>query len=250
MKTGLEGKVALVTGGSRGIGRACVQALAAEGAHVVLTYAGNQAAAEETVAAVESVGGTATAVQSDASDPAAAKALIDLISRDHGALHVLVANAGISIDGLLLRFKDEDLEKIFRTNVFGPFYLCRAAARLMMKSKYGRVILMGSVVGAMGNTGQTAYAGSKAALVGMARSLAQELASRKITANVIAPGFIATDMTSDMSEDMKAKLVQAIPSGELGSSEDIAAATVFLASEGARYITGTVLHVNGGLHMA
>ncbi|HJL40425.1 MAG TPA: 3-oxoacyl-ACP reductase family protein [Myxococcales bacterium LLY-WYZ-16_1] len=249
MDTGLKDKVAVVTGGSRGIGRACVEALAREGAKVVLTYAGNQTAAEETVAAVRAAGGEAVAVRSDAADPAAAKALVDRIQKDFGALHVLVANAGISVDGLLMRYKDEDLQRIFATNVYGPFFLCRAAARLMMKSKYGRIILMGSVVGSMGNTGQTAYAGTKAALVGMARSMAKELASRHITANVVAPGFIETDMTSELTEDMKAQLTSQIPSGELGRGHDVAAAAVFLAGEGARYITGHVLHVNGGLAM-
>lgn len=246
MQLGLEGKVALVTGGSRGIGRACVLALAREGAKVVFTYAGNQTAADETA---QAAGGNARAVKSDVSDPDAAKALVDDVVAQEGALHILVNNAGISLDGLLMRYKDADLARIFATNVFGPFYLCRAAARPMMKAKFGRIIMMGSVVGQMGNTGQAAYASTKAALDGMAKSLAKELASRNITANVIAPGFIATDMTAEMTEDAKKALTDMVPSGTLGRVEDIADATCFLASENARYITGTVLDVNGGLFM-
>ena len=248
MDLGLEGKIALVTGGSRGIGRACVVALAREGARVVFTYAGNAKAAEETLAAA--TGGHATAIQRDVSDPGGAKALVDELVKSHGGLHILVNNAGISLDGLLMRYKDEDLERSFETNVFGAFYLCRAAARPMMKARTGRIIMMGSVVGASGNVGQTVYAGTKAALDGMAKSLAKELASRHITANVVAPGFIQTDMTNEMSEDAKKALVQMVPSGELGRVEDIADAVCYLASDSARYVTGQVLHVNGGLYMA
>lgn len=247
MDLGLDGKVALVTGGSRGIGRACVVALARERAKVVFTYAGNVKAAEETVAATD---GKAVAIQSDVSDPEGAKALIDEVVKTQGGLHVLVNNAGISLDGLLMRYKDEDLQRSFATNVFGAFYLCRAAARPMMKARSGRIIMMGSVVGASGNVGQTVYAGTKAALDGMAKSLAKELASRNITANVIAPGFIQTDMTNEMSEDAKKALVEMVPSGELGKVEDIADAVCYLASDSARYVTGQVLHVNGGLYMA
>jgi 3-oxoacyl-[acyl-carrier protein] reductase len=249
MDLGIEGKVALVTGGSRGIGRACVLALAREGADVVFTYAGNQAAAEETVAAAKGMGKEVEARRSDVSRPEAVKELMDGLGKSKGALHILVNNAGISIDGLLMRYKDEDLARIFATNVFGPFYLCRAAARLMMKAKFGRIIMMGSVVGESGNVGQAAYAATKSAVDGMAKSLAKELATRNITANVVAPGFIATDMTSEMGEDAMKALTAMIPSGELGRGEDIADAVCFLASDSARYITGHVLHVNGGMYM-
>jgi len=249
MDLGLNGKIALVTGGSRGIGRACVFALAREGAKVVFTFAGNQAAADETVAAAGALSGTVEAKKSDVADPESAKALVGEVVQAHGALHILVNNAGLALDGLLMRYKDEDLERIFRTNVFGAFYLCRAAARPMMKAKFGRIIMMGSVVGEMGNVGQAAYAGTKAALDGIAKSIAKELATRGITANVVAPGFIQTDMTDAMTDDAKKMLVEMVPTQSLGTVEDVAEAVLFLASERARYITGHVLDVNGGLYM-
>jgi len=249
MDLGLDGKTAIVTGGSRGIGRGCVLALAREGVDVVFTYAGNRAAADETVSMASDLAGSASAVKSDVSDPEAAKALVDETVKSRGQLHILVNNAGVALDGLLMRYKDDDLDRIFRTNVFGSFYLCRAAARPMMKAKFGRIIMMGSVVGQMGNVGQTAYAGTKAALAGMAKSIAKELATRGVTANVVAPGFIQTDMTDAMTDDAKKALKEMVPTQTLGSVDDIADAVVFLASERARYITGHVLDVNGGLYM-
>jgi len=249
MDLGLKDKVALVTGGSRGIGRGCVLALAREGAKVTFTFAGNEAAANATVEAASGLAGSVEARKSDVSDPVAAKALVDEVVKAHGALHVLVNNAGVALDGLLMRYKDEDLDRIFRTNVFGAFYLCRAAARPMMKAKFGRIIMMGSVVGQMGNVGQAAYAGTKAALDGFAKSMAKELATRNITANVVAPGFVQTDMTDAMTDDAKKQLMEMVPMQSLGTVEDIAEAVVFLASERARYITGHVLDVNGGLYM-
>jgi 3-oxoacyl-[acyl-carrier protein] reductase len=249
MDSGLEGKVALVTGGSRGIGRACVLALAREGAHVTFTYAGNEAAANATVDAASDSPGRVEAKRSDAADPEAAKLLVADVVKRQGSLHILVNNAGLALDGLLMRYKDEDLDRIFRTNVFGAFYLCRAAARPMMKARFGRIIMMGSVVGEMGNVGQAAYAGTKAALDGIAKSIAKELATRNITANVVAPGFIQTDMTDAMSDEAKKQLIEMVPTQSLGTVEDVAEAVVFLASERARYITGHVLDVNGGLYM-
>ncbi len=249
MELGLQGKVALVTGGSRGIGRACVVALAREGVHVVLSYASNAQAAEDTVAAAKEAGGQAEAVAFNVGDPAAGKNAVDEIVKKHGGLHILVNNAGISIDGLIMRFKDDDLTRSFETNVFGPFYLARAAARPMMKARWGRIIMMGSVVGEMGNVGQSAYASTKAALGGMCKSLARELGSRGVTANVIAPGFIETDMTKSMTEEMSQALVANIPSGSMGHPDDIANAVLYLASDAARYVTGHVLNVNGGLYM-
>jgi len=249
MQTGLEGKIALVTGGSRGIGRACCLALAKEGADVTFTYGSNEAAATETVAAIEAAGGKASAVRFDVGDPEACKTAIADLVKAKGALHILVNNAGVSIDGLLMRYKDEDLEKIFRTNVHGPFFLTRAAARPMMKAKWGRIIMMGSVVGEMGNTGQAAYAATKAALDGMAKSMARELASRNITCNVVAPGFIGTDMTDSLPEEVKSHMLANIPLGQMGAAEDVANAVTFLASDAARYVTGHVLHVNGGMYM-
>lgn len=245
----LSGRVALVTGGSRGIGRAIALALAREGADVTLAYGASQAAAEEVVREVASHGGTAQAVAFDVKDPEAGKAAVDALVKQKGALHILVNNAGVAIDNLLLRYKDADLELIFRTNVLGPFALTRAAARSMTKARWGRIVNLGSVVGAMGNAGQTAYAATKSALDGLSKSLARELASRNVTCNVVAPGFIATDMTKDLPEASRAKMLESIPLGVMGTPEDIADAVTFLCSERARYITGHVLHVNGGLYM-
>ena len=249
MDLGIAKKIALVTGGSRGIGRACAQALANEGAEVVVGYASNEDAAKKTVADIEAAGGKASSKKLNVGDPAACKETVASIVKDKGGLHILVSNAGISIDGLLARFKDEDLERIFQTNVFGSFYLARAAARPMMKNRWGRIIMMGSVVGQMGNTGQAAYAATKAALPGMAKSIARELASRSVTANVIAPGFIDTDMTAALPQEAQDGLLGQIPSGRMGEPEEIANGVLYLASEQAGYITGQVLHINGGLYM-
>lgn len=245
----MEGRIALVTGGSRGIGRACAIGLAKAGADVTISYTSNEAAAQETVALIQSTGGKAAMRKFDVADSEACQEAVEAIAKDKGGLHILVNNAGVSIDGLLMRYKDEDLEKIFRTNVFGAFYLARAASRPMMKARWGRIVMMGSVVGEMGNTGQTAYAGTKAALDGMAKSLARELASRNITTNVVAPGFINTDMTRALPEAAQKALLEQIPLGAMGAAEDIANAVVFLCSDNAKYITGQVLGVNGGLYM-
>ncbi len=249
MDLGLKDKIALVTGGSRGIGRSIAEGLAREGAKVCFTYTSNEAAAQETVAAIEAAGGKASAKKFDVGDAAAAKAAVDELVKEEGALHILVNNAGVSIDGLLMRYKDEDLARIFQTNVFGAFYLARAAARPMMKSRWGRIVMLGSVVGETGNVGQTAYASTKSALDGMTKSLARELASRNITANVVAPGYIGTDMTSSISDEMKTAMLAAIPAGEMGRPEDIADTVAFLCSERARYVTGQVVNVNGGMYM-
>lgn len=245
----LAGKIALVTGGSRGIGRACALALAKEGADVTIAYASNEEAAKSTIAAIEQAGGKATAAKLDVADPESCKNVVEETVKTKGNLHILVSNAGISIDGLLLRFKDEDFDKVFKTNVYGTFYLIRAASRAMMRAKWGRMIFMGSVVGETGNAGQIPYAGTKAALDGMARSVARELASRNITANVVAPGFVDTDMTKVLPEPVRAATLASIPAGRMGLSEEIADAVAFLASERARYITGQVLNVNGGMYM-
>lgn len=245
----LAGKIALVTGGSRGIGRACALALAKEGADVTVAYASNEEAAKSTIAAIEQAGGKASAAKLDVADPESCKNVVEETVKAKGNLHILVSNAGISIDGLLLRFKDEDFDKVFKTNVYGTFYLIRAASRAMMRAKWGRMIFMGSVVGETGNAGQIPYAGTKAALDGMARSVARELASRNITANVVAPGFVDTDMTKVLPEQVKTAMLASIPAGRMGLSEEIADVVTFLASERARYITGQVLNVNGGMYM-
>ena len=249
MDLGLSGKVALVTGGSRGIGRACAIALAKEGAQVVISYNSNEEAAQSTIASIQELGAQATARRFDVGDPEACKEAVDAIAKDKGGLHILVNNAGVAIDGLLMRFKDEDLVRIFQTNVFGSFYLARAASRHMMKSKWGRIVMMGSVVGEMGNSGQAAYASTKAALNGMAKSIARELASRNITANVVAPGFVDTDMTQALPEESQDLFSSQIPAGRIGMADEIANAVAFLCSERAAYISGQVLNVNGGLYM-
>ena len=240
---------ALITGGSRGIGRACAAALAREGADVVISYSSNEEAAKAAIAAIEQAGGKASARKFDVGDPDACKEAVDAIAKEKGGLHVLVNNAGVAIDGLLMRYKDEDLLKIFQTNVFGSFYLARAASRHMMKSKWGRIVMMGSVVGEMGNTGQAAYAATKSALDGLAKSIARELASRNITANVIAPGFIDTDMTKALPAEAQKALLDSIPAGRMGNAEEIADAVLFLCSDRAAYVSGQVLNVNGGLYM-
>lgn len=245
----LAGKIALVTGGSRGIGRACAIALAREGADVTITYASNEEAAKATVATIEQSGGKASAIKLDVADGAACKSAVESLVKQKGTLHVLVSNAGVAIDGLLLRFKEEDFDTIFKTNVYAAFHLAKAAAGPMMRAKWGRMIFMGSVVGETGNAGQMPYAGTKAALDGMARSIARELASRNITANVVAPGFVETDMTKSLPDETKQTMLSTIPSARMGLSEEIADAVAFLASERARYITGQVLNVNGGLYM-
>jgi 3-oxoacyl-[acyl-carrier protein] reductase len=245
----LDGRIALVTGGSRGIGRACSEALAAQGATVVVNYVKGEAAARATVEAIASAGGKGDVMGFDVADSKAVDAGVDEIVKRHGKIDVLVANAGISIDGLLLRLKDEDLERLWATNVRGSIACARAASRSMMRGRWGRIIFMSSVVGEMGNVGQTAYAATKAALIGAARSIAREYASRSVTANVVAPGYIDTDMTATMTPEQKQQLVKVVPLGRTGSAQDIAAACTYLASEEAGYVTGQVLRVNGGMHV-
>jgi 3-oxoacyl-[acyl-carrier protein] reductase len=245
----LDGKVALVTGGSRGIGRACSEALAKQGATVVVNYVRGEVAAREVADAIEKAGGRAEILGFDVADSAKTEASIEDLIKRHGKLDILVANAGIAIDGLLLRMKDEDLEKLFHTNVRGALVCARAATRSMMRSKAGRILFLSSVVGEMGNAGQTAYAATKAALLGAAKSIAREYASRNITVNVVAPGFIDTDMTSSMTDAQKEQLVKMIPLGRTGTAAETAAACVFLASDEAAYITGQVLRVNGGMYV-
>jgi 3-oxoacyl-[acyl-carrier protein] reductase len=245
----LTGKVALVTGGSRGIGRAAAVALGARGAHVIVNYASNEAAAREVADRIQQTGGNAELAQFDvASGDVAEKAVAEL-ARRLGRLDILVASAGISIDALLLRLKDEDFDRILAVNVKGAVSTARAATKVMMRARSGRVIFLSSVVGEMGNAGQTAYAASKAALLGVTKSLARELASRSITVNAITPGFIDTDMTGALTDEQRAQLASAIPLGRTGKPEEIAAAVVYLASDEAGYITGQALRVNGGMYM-
>jgi 3-oxoacyl-[acyl-carrier protein] reductase len=245
----LDGRIALVTGGSRGIGRACCEALAAQGATVVVNYVKGEAAARSVAEGITAAGGKADVSGFDVADSKAVDAGVDEIVKRLGKVDILIANAGISIDGLLLRLKDEDIEKLWTTNVRGAIASARAASRSMMRGRWGRIIFMSSVVGEMGNAGQTAYAATKAAVIGASRSIAREYASRNITANVVAPGFIDTDMTASMTAEQKEQLAKVVPLGRTGSASDIAAACVYLASEEAGYVTGQVLRVNGGMHV-
>ena len=244
-----ENKVVVVTGGSRGIGRACAVAFGRQKATVVITYAGNEAAAAETVRLVQEAGGKAHALRFDVADTAACAGAVDEVVNAHGRLDVLVNNAGVAVDGLVMRFKDEDWDRVLDTNLKGAFALVRAAARPMMKQRGGAIINLTSVVGEMGNAGQAAYAASKAGLIGLTKSVARELASRNIRCNAVSPGFIETDMTHVLGEDLKKNLLGQVPLGRLGRSEDVAQAVLFLASDAAAYVTGETLKVNGGMYM-
>ena len=241
------GQIALVTGASRGIGRAIAHALAAQGMKVIGTATTDAGAAGigEALAAFEGCRGLCLNVN----DGPALDAAIDAIVKEHGALHVLVNNAGITRDTLSMRMKDDDWDAVLDTNLKAVFRVSRAAIRPMMKQRYGRILSITSVVGASGNAGQANYAAAKAGVAGMTRSLARELGSRGITVNCVAPGFIQTDMTKSLSEAQTTALMAQIPLGRLGSAADIAHAVAFLASPHAGYITGSELHVNGGMFM-
>ncbi len=245
----LSGKVAIVTGGSRGIGRAAAEALAGQGARVVVGYATQEAAASEVVAGILAKGGTAESLHLNVSDAAGAESAITETAKRLGRLDILVASAGIAIDGLLLRLKEEDLDTTLTVNLKGSIICARAAIKAMMKNRWGRVILLSSVVGEMGNAGQVAYAASKAGLLGVAKTLAREYASRGITVNAVTPGFVATDMTANLSEEQQKAMLSAVPLGRVAAPAEIAAAIVYLASEEAGYITGHALRVNGGMYM-
>ena len=244
-----SGKTAVVTGGSRGLGRAVCLELAAGGANVVLCYAGNEAAANETVAACEALGARAVAVRCDVADSAQVKPLMDTALQTFGRIDILVNNAGITRDGLLMMMKEDDFDAVIDTNLKGAFLCMKAVARQMMKQRYGRIVNLSSVVGLRGNAGQVNYAASKAGIIGMTKSLAKELASRGVTVNAVAPGFMETDMTAAMPEAAKTATLAAIPMGRMGAAEDVAKTVAFLASEEAGYITGQVIAVDGGMSM-
>ena len=243
------GKTAVVTGGSRGLGRAVCLELAAGGANVVLCYAGNEAAAQETVSACEALVARALAVRCNVAEAGEVKALMDAAVQAFGRIDILVNNAGVTRDGLLMMMKEDDFDAVIDANLKGTFLCMKAVARQMVKQRYGRIVNLSSVVGLRGNAGQVNYAASKAGVIGMTKSLAKELAGRNITVNAVAPGFIATDMTAAMPEAAKTAALAAIPMGRMGAPEDVAKAVAFLAGEDAAYITGQVLAVDGGMAM-
>lgn len=245
----LSSKVALVTGGSRGIGRATALALAAQGAFVVVGYVRGEEAARETLAEITAQGGKGDVVRIDAGDFAGSENTVLEVAKKHGRLDILVISAGISIDALMLRLKEEDLDTTLNVNLKGALAAAKAALKVMMKQRHGRVVFLSSVVGEAGNAGQTAYAASKAALLGITKSLAKEYASRNITVNAVTPGYIATDMTAALTEEQRAAMLQGVPLGRPGDPKEIAATIAFLASDEAGYITGQALRVNGGMYM-
>jgi 3-oxoacyl-[acyl-carrier protein] reductase len=245
-----ENKVALVTGGSRGIGRAAAVRLAEGGAKVAIAYAGNDAAAQEARGAAQSAGAAAVhTLKFDVADPAACAAAVEEVVEKLGGLHVLVNNAGISIDGLILRYKPDDLRRVLDVDLASAFHLSKAACRPMMKQRWGSIVNMTSVVGEQGNAGQTAYSMAKAGLIGLTKSLAREMGSRNIRVNAVSPGWIETDMTKDLPEPAKKAMAEGASLGRAGTAREVAEAIAFLASDRAAFITGEVLRVNGGLYM-
>jgi 3-oxoacyl-[acyl-carrier protein] reductase len=253
----LRDRIAVVTGGGRGIGRAISRRLAAEGAGVVVVYAGNERAAVETVAEIDAAGGSGWVEKMDVADPQAVADGIARIAEQRGRLDILVNNAGISKDNLLLRAKAEEWDQVLDTNLRGAWACSKAAVRIMLKAKHttvggrstGRIVNITSVVGETGNAGQTTYAAAKAGLIGLTRALALEVASRGVTVNAVAPGFITTDMTSALPEKVREELATRIPLGRIGDPGDVAEAVAYLCSDGASYVTGQTIRVNGGMDM-
>lgn len=245
----LKGKVALVTGGSRGIGRSISIKLAASGARVFVNFGSNAKQADETVRLCKEAGGQAEAIGFDVGDSDAVDGAVETIKTKAEKIDILVNNAGIARDGLLLRMKNEDWEQTLRINLDGAFYCSRAVAKHMLKARSGRIINISSIVGEMGNAGQAAYVASKAGLIGLTKSMARELASRSVTANAITPGFIETDMTAGLDEKVKAAHLEAIPLGRYGQASEVADLVAFLASDSGAYITGQVIGINGGMYM-
>lgn len=245
----LDGRVALVTGGGRGIGRAISLELASQGAKVFLNYTTGGVAANETVALCSKNGGIAETIQFDVSQSASVDAAIDTIKQKAGRIDILVNNAGISRDGLVLRMKDDDWEKVIATNLSGAFYCSRGVSRLMVKERYGRIINISSVVGEMGNAGQVPYVSSKAGLIGLTKALAKELSPRNITVNAVAPGFIETDMTAGLDEKVRAQHLSVIPLQRYGTPHEVAKLVAFLCGDDSGYITGQIVGINGGMYM-
>ncbi len=245
----LDGKIAVVTGGGRGIGQAVSLRLAALGAKVIVNYVSRPEPALETVARITAAGGKASALQFDVADSVAVQEALAKLASDEGRLDILVNNAGITRDGLLMKMTEEAWDAVLDTNLKGAFNCIKAVSRLMMKQRWGRIVNISSVIGFAGNAGQVNYASAKAGLIGLTKSVARELASRGITVNAVAPGYIETEMTGTLSEEMTAKIMAGIPLARLGNPEDVAAAVAYLVGDEASYVTGQCLHVNGGMYM-
>ncbi len=246
----LSGRVAIVTGGSRGIGRATAERLAASGATVVVNYRGNAAAATATVAAITAAGGKAVTVQGDVSQPADVEHLVKTTLEQFGRIDILVNNAGITRDNLLLRMKESDFDEVLATNLRGTFLCTRAVLRPMTKQRFGRIINITSVIGLIGNAGQANYAAAKAGIIGFTKSTAREMASRGITVNAIAPGFIETEMTDALNEETRKAILATIPLGRFGQPAEVAGLICFLASDAGAYISGQTLTIDGGMVMS
>lgn len=247
--TKLDGQVALVTGASRGIGRAIARHLAQMGATVFVNFLRSAAAADETVRCIREAGGRAELAPFDVADPMAAADGVGAVAKAERRLDILVNNAGLTVDDLVLRLKPEEWDQVMAVNLRGTFNCTRAAAKTMVRARYGRIVNLSSVIGLMGNAGQGAYATAKAGIIGFTKAMARELASRNITVNAVAPGFIGTDMTSALTEAQSQQMLDRIPLGRMGAPEEVAHAVAFLVSEQAGYVTGATLPVNGGLYM-